>query len=158
MSESKENKKRIPVSARTNLIILLVAFIVVRGLYGPVVTSYLVYTIAFLVTFGALIFGSFLIIRSYSSGDRELQSVEAEIEALAKDASFDVNEQIIVWDKLILTKGLGTPLEGREEEVSQIHRRLINARQEIAVAESPQHRLEAVLSADAILATARSLH
>lgn len=154
MSKNKENNKSGEISDRAALRALFGMVIVGLVIAGYGVTLYI---LAFIVTFGALGFGIFLLIRSYSSGDKERQAVEAEIEALARDASFDVSEQIIVWDKLTLTKGLGTPLEGREEEVSQIHRRLINARQEIAVAESPQHRLEAVLSADAILATARSL-
>lgn len=154
MSENKSNKKSGELSDRA---VGLGAVGMMIGGLALLAYGVTLYILTFLVTFGSLIFGIFLIIRSYSSGDRERQAVEAEIEALARDASFDVSEQIIVWDKLILTKGLGTPLEGREEEVSQIHRRLINARQEIAVAESPQHRLEAVLSTDAILATARSL-
>lgn len=113
--------------------------------------------LAFIVTFGSLIAGTFLLIRSFSSGDKERQAVNEEIEAMANDASFDVSEQIIVWDKIMFTKGLGTPLEGREREVSEIHRRLVNVRGEIAAAETPQHRLEAVLTADMVLATARSL-
>lgn len=157
MSKSKANNKRVEISNRVTLLILLGVLVGIRVLFGSNVTSYILYILAFIVTFGALGFGTFLIIRSYSSGDKERQAVEAKIEALARDASFDVNEQIIVWDKLILTKGLGTPLEDREEEVSEVHRRLINARQEIAAAESPEHCLESVLAADAILATARSL-
>lgn len=43
---------------------------------------------------------------------------------LANDASFDVSEQIIFWDKLKYTKGVGTQLEGHEEEIDNICRRL----------------------------------
>lgn len=120
--------------------------------FGPVL-----WILAFVVTFGALIVGVFLIIRSYFSGDQETQTVADEIEALANDASFDVSEQIIYWDKLQYTKGVGTQLEGRDEEISEIHRQLVNAREEIAAAETSQHRLEAVLTADSILTTARLL-
>lgn len=118
----------------------------------------ILWILAFVAVFGSLILGLVLIIRSYSAGDQETQSVADEIEAMANDASFDISEQIIIWDKLKYTKGLGTQLEGRDEEISDIHRRLVNVREEIAAAETPQHRLEAVLSADSMLATARSLH
>ncbi|MGP6174285.1 hypothetical protein [Corynebacterium sp. A21] len=121
-------------------------------LWGPAL-----WVLAFVVTFGSLIAGAFLLIRSHSSGDQERQVVNEEIEAMASDASFDVSEQIIFWDKIMFTKGVGTQLEGREQEISEIHRRLVNVRGEIAAAESPQHRLEAVLAADAVLATARLL-
>ena len=114
-------------------------------------------TLSFMATFGSLIVGVFLILRSYSSGDKEVQEVTEEVEALANDASFDVSEQIIFWDKLKYTKGVGTRLEGREEEIDTICRRLENARKEISIAETPQHRLEAVLAADSLLATVRSL-
>lgn len=114
--------------------------------------------LAFVVTFGSLIVGIFLIIRSYSSGDQETREVAGEIESLANDASFDISEQIIFWDKLKYTKGVGTQMEGRDEEISDIHRRLVNVREEIAAAETSQHRLEAVLTADSVLATARLLH
>lgn len=120
--------------------------------YGP-----FLWILAFVVTFGSLITGTVFLIRSYSSGDRERQVVNEEIESMADDASFDVSEQIIFWDKMMFTKGIGTQLEGRDQEISEIHRRLVNARGEIATAESPQHRLEAVLAADALLATVRSL-
>lgn len=112
---------------------------------------------AFIVTLGIPIIGVFLIIRSNYSGDRESQAVNREIEAMVNDASFDVSEQIIAWDKLRFSKGIGTQLEGREEEISEIYRRLMNARDELSAAETPRHQLEAVLAADSILATTRSL-
>lgn len=127
---------------------------------APVATLFrvILWILAFVAVFGSLILGLVLIIRSYSAGDQETQSVADEIEAMANDASFDISEQIIIWDKLKYTKGVGTQLEGRDEEISDIHRRLVNVREEIAAAETSQHRLEAVLSADSMLATARSLH
>lgn len=115
------------------------------------------WVLAFIATFGIPIIGVLLIIRSNYSGDRESQAVNREIEAMVNDASFDVSEQIIVWDKLKFSKGIGTQLEGREEEISEIYRRLMNARDELSVAETPRHQLEAVLAADSILATTRSL-
>lgn len=115
------------------------------------------WVLAFIVTFGVPIVGVFLVIRSNYSGDRESQAVNREIEAMVNDASFDVSEQIIAWDKLRFSKGIGTQLEGREEEISEIYRRLMNARDELSAAETPRHQLEAVLAADSILATTRSL-
>lgn len=124
----------------------------------PIVFRSILLTLSFITTFGSLIVGAFLILRSQFSGNTENREIAEEVEALANDASFDVSEQIIFWDKLKYTKGVGTQLEGREEEIDTICRRLENVRQEISNAESPQHRLEAVLSADSLLATARSLH
>lgn len=121
-------------------------------IWGPVL-----WILAFIVTFSIPIVGVFLIIRSNSAGDRESQAVNREIEAMVNDASFDVSEQIIVWDRLKFSKGIGTQLEGREEEISEIYRRLMNARDELSAAETPRHQLEAVLAADSILATTRSL-
>ncbi|WBT08396.1 hypothetical protein PAB09_11050 [Corynebacterium sp. SCR221107] len=80
-----------------------------------------------------------------------------EVEVLANDASFDVSEQIIFWDKLKYTKGVGTQLERYEEEIDNICCRLENVRKEISVAETSQHRSEGVLAADSLLATVRSL-
>ena len=122
-----------------------------RGLSG------LLFYLSLLFAIVSVAVGLFFIIRSKWTGDRTSQAINNEIELLANDASFDVSEQIIVWDRLLLTKGLGTQLEGREDEISQVQRRLVNSRQEIAAAESPQHQLEAVMAADSILATARSL-
>ncbi|GAB2514617.1 hypothetical protein CATRI_06355 [Corynebacterium atrinae] len=119
--------------------------------------GHLLWILAFVVTFGIPSIGVFLIIRSNYSGDRESEAVNREIEAMVNDASFDVSEQIIFWDKLKFSKGIGTQLEGREEEISEIYRRLMNARDELSAAETPRHQLEAVLAADSILATTRSL-
>lgn len=155
MSENNSEEKSGELSDRSALFMLfgMLLFCVAGLFYG--VTLFI---LAFVVTFGALIAGVFLIIRSYSSGDQGTQAVAEEIEAMANDASFDISEQIIFWDKLKYTKGVGTQLEGRDEEISDMHRRLVNVREEIAAAETSQHRLEAVLTADSVLATARLLH
>lgn len=155
MSENNSEEKSGELSDRSALFMLfgMLLFCVAGLFYG--VTLFI---LAFVVTFGALIAGVFLIIRSYSSGDQGTQAVAEEIEAMANDASFDISEQIIFWDKLKYTKGVGTQLEGRDEEISEMHRRLVNVREEIAAAETSQHRLEAVLTADSVLATARLLH
>lgn len=155
MSENNSEEKSGELSARSALFMLFgIALFCLAGLFYGVT----LFILAFVVTFGALIAGVFLIIRSYSSGDQGTQAVAEEIEAMANDASFDISEQIIFWDKLKYTKGVGTQLEGRDEEISEMHRRLVNVREEIAAAETPQHRLEAVLTADSVLATARLLH
>ena len=125
------------------------------GFFWPEV---FLFSLFFIVTFGSLIAGTFLIIRSHFNGDREAQEVTDEISAMANDVSFDVSEQIIFWNKLKYTKGIGTQLEGQEAEISQIYNQLVNAREEIAAAESPQHKIEACLAADSVLATARMLH
>src|SRR5699024_42238 len=155
MSENNSEEKSGGLSDRSALFMLFgILLFCVAGLFYGVT----LFILAFVVTFGALIAGVFLIIRSSSSGDQGTQAVAEEIEAMANDASFDISEQIIFWDKLKYTKGVGTQLEGRDEEISDMHRRLVNVREEIAAAETSQHRLEAVLTADSVLATARLLH
>lgn len=155
MSENNSEEKSGELSDRSALFMLFgILLFCFAGLFYGVT----LFILAFVVTFGALIAGVFLIIRSYSSGDQGTQAVAEEIEAMANDASFDISEQIIFWDKLKYTKGVGTQLEGRDEEISDMHRRLVNVREEIAAAETSQHRLEAVLTADSVLATARLLH
>ena len=84
------------------------------------------------------------------------RAVDAELEALARDASFDLAETITRWDTLMLTKGIGTQLQGREEQAAGIHRRLIAAHQSLHAATTPRHRIEAVLHADTLRATAQS--
>ena len=138
---------------------IAIIFSIIGGMFigGEYGTSGFLFYLSLLFAIVSVAVGLFFIIRSKWTGDRTSQAINNEIELLANDASFDVSEQIIVWDRLLLTKGLGTQLEGREDEISQVHRRLVNSRQEIAAAESPQHQLEAVMAADSILATARSL-
>lgn len=155
MSENNPENKSGELSQRSGLFVMIGMLLCIVGMLFYGVTLFI---LAFVVTFGALIVGVFLIIRSYSSGNQGTQAVAEEIEAMANDASFDISEQIIFWDKLKYTKGVGTQLEGRDEEISEMHRRLVNVREEIAAAETPQHRLEAVLTADSVLATARLLH
>lgn len=66
-----------------------------------------------------------------------------------------VNPNYIGVSRLRYTKDIRA--EGSEEEITDILRRLVNIRQEIAIAETSQHRLEAVLATDSLLVTARSL-
>lgn len=157
--DEREQKQKLWVFGIMLTVVIIALILLEAGANGNLPTLFRVTLLAlsFMVTFGSLIVGIFLILRSYSSGDKEAQEVTEEVEALANDASFDVSEQIIFWDKLKYTKGIGTQLEGREEEIDTICRRLENARKEISIAETPQHRLEAVLAADSLLATVRSL-
>lgn len=145
--ERREERKESNVFAGILFFVLSLVFF-----WGP----YL-WILAFAVTFIVPTIGLFMVLRSRSSGDREGRAVNAEIEAMANDASFDVSEQIIVWDKLLISKGIGTSMEGREEEISEFHRRLINVRAEISEATTPHHKIEAVLAADSVLASVRSL-
>lgn len=127
------------------------------SLFGFFVWNPYLWILAFIFTFVAPSVGIFLIIRSKYAGDRKGQAISAEIEAMANDASFDVSEQIIVWDRLKFTKGIGTPLEGREEDIAEFHRRLVNVRTELSEAATSRHKVEAVLAADSVLASVRSL-
>lgn len=113
--------------------------------------------LASLVTLGSIGVGVFFILRSYDTGSTKLGPISNEIEQLRNDASFDVSEELITWDKMKYTKGIGTKLEGQIGDIENIHRRLVNARDELAQAETPVHRVEAVLAADSVLALAREL-
>lgn len=113
--------------------------------------------LASVVTLGSIAVGVFLILRSYDTGGTKLGPISGEIERLSNDASFDVSEELITWDKMKYTKGIGTKLEGQIGEIDNIHRRLANAREELAQAETPVHRIEAVLAVDSVLAIAKEL-
>lgn len=128
-------------------------------LLGLVVTFYGVtlLIVASLITLGSIAVGVFLILRSYSTGDAKIQAVSDEIEQMNNDASFDISEELIAWDKIKYTKGLGTRMAGQESNIADIHHRLVVAREELAKAETSIHRVEAVLAADSLLATAREL-
>lgn len=80
-------------------------------------------------------------------------AVDAELEALAQDAVLDLADTITRWDMLMVTKGIGTDLEGREEEARQIQRQLFAAQESLLSAPSLAHRLAAVVHADTIRET-----
>lgn len=145
--ERETDRKDGYIAGGTLLFLSLMGF-----LWGP-----FFWALAFVVAVIVPIIGLFLVLKSNYSVDREGQAVNAEIEAMANDASFDVSEQIIIWDKLRISKGIGTSMEGREEEISEFCRRLINVRAEISEAATPRHKIEAVLAADSVLASVRSL-
>lgn len=113
--------------------------------------------LASLVTLGSIGVGVFLILRSSENGDAAVRAVSGEIERLSNDASFDIAEELIAWDKLKYTKGIGTRIAGQDDLIEDIYRRLANAREELAQADTPAHRIEAVLAVDSILATAKEL-
>lgn len=162
MEEKSARNDRMTILSGIGLFAACMTLLLLMGAYEDgnlgTVFKIILFVLAFLVVSSSLVLGVFMIIRSHSSDDRETRAVAAEIEALANDASFDISEQIIFWDKLKYTKGVGSQLEGQGDEIETICRRLVNARDEIATAETPLHRLEAVLTADSILATARLLH
>ncbi|MDN6200425.1 hypothetical protein [Corynebacterium flavescens] len=113
--------------------------------------------LASLVTLGSIAVGVFLILRSSENGDAAFRAVSGEIEQLSNDASFDIAEELIAWDKLKYTKGIGTRIAGQDGVIEDIYRRLANAREELAQADTPAHRIEAVLAVDSILATAKEV-
>jgi len=113
--------------------------------------------LASLVTLGSIAVGTFLILRSSQNGDAAFRAVSGEIEQLSNDASFDIAEELIAWDKLKYTKGLGTRIAGQDGVIEDMYRRLANAREELAQADTPAHRIEAVLAVDSILATAKEV-
>lgn len=133
---------------------LSVAFVVILGIAFYGVTLMI---LAFIVTFGSITAGVFLILRSYTTGDARSQAISSEVEQMSNDASFDISEELITWDKLKYTKGIGTRIEGQDGDIEDIHRRLVIVREELAQATTPIHRIEAVLSADSVLSIAREL-
>lgn len=113
--------------------------------------------LASLVTLGSIAIGVFLILRSSENGDAAFRAVSVEIEQLSNDASFDIAEELIAWDKLKYTKGVGTRIAGQEGVIEDMYRRLANAREELAQADTPVHRIEAVLAVDSVLAIAKEV-
>ncbi|TRX43317.1 hypothetical protein [Corynebacterium guaraldiae] len=113
--------------------------------------------LASLVTLGSIAVGVFLILRSYGTGGTKLGPISGEIERLSNDASFDIAEELITWDKLKYTKGIGTKIAGQDDAIEDMYRRLANAREELAQANTPVHRIEAVLAVDSVLAIAKEL-
>ncbi|PAT15875.1 MULTISPECIES: hypothetical protein [unclassified Corynebacterium] len=133
----------------------LVGFIVVglaMSLYGIALII-----LASLVTLGSIAVGVFLILRSSEEGDAVFRAVSGEVEQLSNDASFDIAEELIAWDKLKYTRGIGTRIAGQDSDIEDIYRRLTNAREELAQANTPVHRIEAVLAVDSVLAIAKEL-
>lgn len=113
--------------------------------------------LAFIVTFGSITVGVLLILHSYTTGDARSLAISREVEHMSNDTSFDISEELITWDKLKYTKGIGTRMEGQDRDIEDIHRRLVIARDELVQATTPVHRIEAVLAADSVLAIAREL-
>lgn len=133
----------------------LVGFIVVglaMSLYGIALII-----LASLVTLGSIAVGVFLILRSSEEGDAVFRAVSGEVEQLSNDASFDIAEELIAWDKLKYTRGISTRIAGQDSDIEDIYRRLTNAREELAQANTPVHRIEAVLAVDSVLAIAKEL-
>ena len=135
---------------------LLVGAVVIGLLLWGV--AVLLWVLAFAVPVVATGFGVTVLLqaRDAKRKAREVEAVDAELTALTRDASLDLAETITRWDNLILTKGIGTPLEGREDEAAEIHRRLITAHEFIRAAATPAHRIQAVLHADSLRSTAQS--
>ncbi|MDV2429045.1 hypothetical protein RAE06_09110 [Corynebacterium tuberculostearicum] len=48
-------------------------------------------------------------------------------------------------------------IAGQDDVIEDMYRRLANAREELAQADTPAHRIEAVLAVDSVLATAKEL-
>ena len=134
------------------IVIVLLIFLCAINFFKPTVIVF-----ASIVTLGSITVGAFRILHSYSAGDAKSQAISSEIELMSNDASFDISEELITWDKLKYTKGIGTRMEGHDRDIEDIHRRLIIARDELVQATTPVHRIEAVLAADSVLAIAREL-
>ncbi|KAA8730707.1 hypothetical protein [Corynebacterium tuscaniense] len=149
-SESKDES----ISGRQALFLYIG---LMASLAGALLYGITLIVLASLVTLGSIGVGVFFILRSYDTGSTKLGPISGEIEQLKNEASFDVSEELIAWDKMKYTKGIGTKLEGQIGDIDNIHRRLVNARDELAQAETPVHRVEAVLAADSVLALAREL-
>lgn len=134
------------------IVIVLLIFLCAINFFKPTVI-----VLASIVILGSITVGAFRILHSYSAGDAKSQAISGEIELMSNDASFDISEELIIWDKLKYTKGIDTRMEGQDRDIEDIHRRLVIARDELVQATTPVHRIEAVLAADSVLAIAREL-
>ena len=64
---------------------------------------------------------------TFETGDAKFQAISGEIEQISNDASFDISEELIVWDELKYAKGVGTRIAGQDSDIEDIHRRLVIA-------------------------------
>ena len=157
MGNSSSENNEATSSERESFLDMLPLFampVFVLGLYLYDIT---LIVLAAIVTLGSIAVGVFLILRSYANGDTKFRVISGEIEHLSNDASFDISEELIYWDKLKYTKGIGTKIEGQNRDIEDIHHRLVIARDELTQATTPVHRIEAVLTADSVLAIAQEL-
>ena len=83
-------------------------------------------------------------------------AADAELEALAQDAAFDLADTINRWDTLVVTKGIGTELRGREEEAAAIQQQLFAAHEALLSAPSVSHRIRAAVHADSVRQSRRA--
>lgn len=151
-NSSETNDENRSIWPEASLLIGIIVVLLAMLFYGIALI-----VLASLVTLGSIAVGVFLILRSSESGDAAFRAVSGEIEQLSNDASFDIAEELIAWDKLKYTKGIGTRIAGQDHAIEDIYRRLANAREELAQADTPVHRIEAVLAVDSVLAIAKEL-
>lgn len=136
---------------------IFILFGLMALLIGIVYYAVALMALASILALGSIAAGAFLILRSYATGDSKSKRISSEIELMSNDASFDISEELVTWDKLKYTKGIGTRMEGQDSDIEDIHYRLVIARDELVQATTPVHRIEAVLAADSVLAIAREL-
>ncbi|RNE48774.1 hypothetical protein [Corynebacterium alimapuense] len=116
------------------------------------------WALAIVVPLVGLFFGVSLFVEALKAhnSNQQYRAAEDELEALVQDASFDLSETIIRWDSLMLTKGIGTALEGKEQLAESIHLQLRATHELLEVASTPSQQIDAVSNADALRLKAQS--
>ena len=108
-----------------------------------------------MVLVGFLILGAILWVAKQAREEAgQRAAADSELEALVQDAVFDLADTIARWDTLMVTKGIGTDLQGREAEAAAVQQQLIAAHEALLMASSAANRIEAVIHADTVRVSA----
>lgn len=127
--------------------LILFALVVMAVLW---VVGVALWLLAIAIPVAGLIFGGAMFVRAVDArrAVRVHEAVDAELDALARDASLDLAETIARFDTVLITKGIGTDLHGHDDQAAEIHRQLLTAHEALQAAATPAHKIEAVLQAD----------
>lgn len=127
--------------------LLIGVFVLVAVLWAVGVVLWL---LALAVPVAGLLGAGYFLVRATQVRDAAVEraAADAELEILVQDAAFDLADTITRWDTLVFTKGIGTELQGREEEAVAIQRQLFAAHEALLSAPTLPHRLRAVVRAD----------
>ncbi|WP_156119405.1 hypothetical protein [Corynebacterium humireducens] len=127
---------------------LLIGVFVLAAVFWAV--GVVLWLLALAVPVAGLLGAGYFLVRATQVRDEAVEraAADAELEILVQDAAFDLADTITRWDTLVFTKGIGTELQGHEEEAVAIQQQLFAAHEALLSAPTLPHRLRAVVRAD----------